>query len=242
MKIRSEELYDTLRGFKQFKKDDLIDFSCARCAACCKLYENILLKPFDIFRLSGALSLTPSAFIGEYCTVLQDPLSKLPIVKFRKASGDSEACHFLHDGRCSVHAARPTSCALYPLLRIIDPETHEAAYYLPPDMCDQKQAPIPLSEWLTSNDIEGDEAFSVLWFDWMLGAAKNIEEILSNDTALPAEAKYTFFRFLYAALYLKYDTDGDFTEQFQANRALIDEMANNLLIEALMNTAAGGDE
>ena len=242
MQVRTEELYDTLRGFKRIQETDRVDFDCARCGACCKLYENILLKPFDIFKLSKRLSLAPADFVEGYCELLQDAHSKLPVVKFRKTSGHSGTCPFLRGKKCSVYDARPTSCTLYPLIRIIDPETGGGAYYLPPDMCDKGHSPIPLSEWLGLNKIDGDEESAALWYGWMRDAAQGIAEIFSADSVLPPESKYAFFQFLFAALYLKYDTGADFTEQFNSNRELIGSMTEIYLVDVLMNTLTEGDE
>lgn len=237
MKIQADELYDTINNsFKKTKKDDSFDFCCMRCGKCCKFYKNIILTPSDIFKASKYLSLPPRDFIGRYCNIRQDFSSKLPYVKFSEPNSGDNICHFYKEGKCSIHKAKPASCALYPAGRIFDPESGGLTYFIQPPECGEAQAPeqskpaVSLLDWLDLHGIAGEEKFTVKWHEWLLNTAGKAAAILSDDIKYPAEAKDTFYSFLCVMIYFKYDTNSDFMPQFVQNCEETDGVTEMLLM------------
>ena len=98
--------------------DDTFQFRCNQCGECCRHRENILISPFDLFRLTRYLNMKPTEFVDRYCTTYIGQNSRLPVVIF-KAVGEEQICPMLQDNHCSVHVAKPTICALYPLGRAV---------------------------------------------------------------------------------------------------------------------------
>ena len=43
--------------------DDTFQFHCNQCGECCKHREDILISPFDLFRLTRYLNMKPTEFV-----------------------------------------------------------------------------------------------------------------------------------------------------------------------------------
>ena len=111
-------------------RKDTFEFACVQCGECCRNREDILLNPFDVFRLCKALKMTVTEFFKKYCDLYTGETSKLPlaIIKFRPVYqfgtdnvigtrcpflGQKDGLHF-----CRVHKDKPFVCFSYPLGRI----------------------------------------------------------------------------------------------------------------------------
>ena len=111
-------------------RKDTFEFACVQCGECCRNRQDILLNPFDIFRLCKGKQMTVSEFFKKYCELYPGESSKLPlaIIKFRPVYefgtdkvigtrcpflGQKEGLHF-----CRVHNDKPFVCFSYPLGRI----------------------------------------------------------------------------------------------------------------------------
>ncbi len=108
-------------------------FDCVQCGECCRNRGDILLNPFDVFRLCRKLNIEPEAFINKYCERYAGYSSKLPLIRidFRPVYGlgdtvEGMRCPFLSNRGglyyCRVHDSKPFVCFSYPLGRMMDPE------------------------------------------------------------------------------------------------------------------------
>jgi Fe-S-cluster containining protein len=86
--------------------DDTFDFKCTKCGKCCKNRDDLILTPYDIFRLAKHLQIRPRKVIRKYCEVYIGANSRLPIVRMLPRASDG-ACPFLRRKKCSVHEAKP---------------------------------------------------------------------------------------------------------------------------------------
>lgn len=77
------------------------------CTACCEVDGFVYLAPADLPRAAAFLKLTPAEFERTYVYRTRHR------VRLRKP-GDGRQCHFLRDGGCSIHPAKPTQCRLFP--------------------------------------------------------------------------------------------------------------------------------
>lgn len=84
-------------------------YSCRRCLICCR-FKTIQLNPYEIARLASNRGLSTTLFIERFTTNSGTFLQ----------SKQDGTCIFLDAGGCSVHAARPLVCRLYPLGRHVD--------------------------------------------------------------------------------------------------------------------------
>lgn len=123
------------------KRKDTFNFDCVRCGECCRNRTDILLNPFDFFRLCRAKKISPKDFITKYCVLYVGHSSFLPLIRvdFRPVydvGGENvigTRCPFL--GRkgelfhCRVNDAKPFVCFAYPLGRH-EKDTGEIEYVL----------------------------------------------------------------------------------------------------------------
>lgn len=105
-------------------------FSCGpevRCFnACCRDLSQFL-TPYDILRLKSGLGLRSTEFLDRYTVTHIGPGSGLPVVCLRQEQTDDLRCPFVSPEGCQVYADRPSSCRIYPLVRMAgrSPETGE---------------------------------------------------------------------------------------------------------------------
>ena len=110
---------------------DGLNFSCQRCGACCRGFEEgeVYLYMEDIVKLARHLGLKGKAglrkFAKKYLKVISDSFfwrepgeKRGRTYKYKtlgfKFTGSDEHCHFLQDNLCSVHEARPFQCRCFP--------------------------------------------------------------------------------------------------------------------------------
>ncbi len=86
---------------------DGLRFQCVPgCTACCEQKGNVYLSEADILKAARFLKMEPQDFERKYIyrTRHQIRLRKPP----------EASCHFLAQGRCTIHPAKPTQCRLFP--------------------------------------------------------------------------------------------------------------------------------
>jgi len=76
------------------------------CTECCRQQGFVYLTEADLARAAGFLMMTPAAFERKYVYRTRNRL-RLRVPR------DSQ-CHFLLDGGCSIHPAKPTQCRIFP--------------------------------------------------------------------------------------------------------------------------------
>ena len=95
-------------------------FKCRQCGACCRhVKESVPLEPMDAFYLAKYLRSQgePVTCVDDVLVQYADPvlLDKSGFSIFMlKTTGSDDACIFLKDGRCAIHAAKPKACRIYP--------------------------------------------------------------------------------------------------------------------------------
>lgn len=91
---------------------DSVAASCQRGGHCCR-DVHVPLTPFDVLRLARALSITTTEVLTEVATLTEQ--GTIEVI------GDP-VCPFLNGDDCSVYAARPDSCRMYPFWRVVTGE------------------------------------------------------------------------------------------------------------------------
>lgn len=122
---------------RELRDDDTFCFSCTpdkECFTACCHDLNLVLMPYDIFRLKHRLGITSQEFLDRYTSVHVGQGSGLPVVMLQM-EGPYLKCPFLEEGKgCSVYEDRPGACRTYPLARIAarskDREGVDEFYYL----------------------------------------------------------------------------------------------------------------
>ena len=147
---------------------------CKGCSACCMgMGDTVVLDPLDIYRLATYLDVTFENLLSSKVDLgVVDGI----ILPHLNMSGVEEKCGFLDkDGRCSVHAARPGICRLFPLGRIYEDGSFK--YFLQVHECPKEnKTKVKVKQWLGVPEIKDYEQFVCDWH-YML---KGLESILES--------------------------------------------------------------
>lgn len=213
-------------------------FHCTMCGECCINREDILLNAFDVFRMSKALHLTPEEFCKRYCDIYPGAESRLVVVRLNPV-GDLKICPLLKGKKCMVHEAKPTVCALFPLGRGIinkqgdDPDKVVGAdikYIFTDPGCGDKAEIHTVREWLSSFGIPVDDPFFVKWQKITVKLSQFLREA---EKTLDEKKMFKLWDCVYIYLYVKYDMERDFSEQFEEN---------TLMLTMIMEVVKGEDD
>lgn len=212
-------------NFDQMKigPDEPFKFNCTMCGRCCRNREDILLNPKDVYNLAKELYMEPYAVIERYCEVYVGHDSRLPIVRLVPV-GPYKICPLLRGNRCTIHSAKPTVCATFPIGRAIQIPTDKAAtakfstdeiqYILQPVTCGDKRKTHTVREWFGSFNIPLNDQFFV---DWQACICRISLAIRKVEKIFPESVMWQVFNHIYTMLYLSYKTDEDFKAQFDRN-------------------------
>jgi hypothetical protein len=82
-------------------------FACQPgCTACCSVKGYVYLTEGDLCRAAEFLGMRPGAFERKYVYRTRH------LLRLRKPPASQ--CHFLENGGCSLHPAKPTQCRAFP--------------------------------------------------------------------------------------------------------------------------------
>ena len=110
------------------------DLVCAGCGDCCRNRRDLVLSGYDLYRIARRLGLPPRLTADAFCKQEFAPQTLLPAVVLRPNARTGN-CPFFEADACTIHAARPLACALYPLGQAIDPATAAMEYYVQLPLC-----------------------------------------------------------------------------------------------------------
>lgn len=217
----------------QIGVDEPFAFHCTMCGKCCIHREDILLNPQDVYNLSRELKLTPEQMIEQYCEFYIGSDSRLPIVRL-KPRGEIRRCPLLKDHKCSVHKAKPTVCAMFPIGRgimmdrnqVTSPDVSRTAiqYIFTKPGCGDDSETHTVREWLGSFGIPIEDAFFIKWNRVIISLGMKLSKW---EKKLGEKAMSLIWSGLFQMVYLQYDINRDFDPQFEANcRAVENLMAD----------------
>lgn len=104
---------------RELELDDTLKFGCKCCGSCCSGRNDIIMTPYDIYRISKATNKEPLDVIHEYCNITLGANSCLPIITLK--SDERNLCPFLkydlsqNRFGCSINTLKPGSCILHPI-------------------------------------------------------------------------------------------------------------------------------
>ena len=202
-------------------KEESFRFHCTACGKCCINREDILLNPYDLYRIAKALNKKPYDVLLEYCDSYIGESSKMVIVRI-KLQGTIKVCPFLKGVKCSIHTSKPTVCALFPLGRSLQSEGSdhpsvmqaEVKYIFQNPPCGDASEIHTVREWLGYCDYIGDEEYFKTWMQLTIDCvtmARNLEKVCSE------KCLNAFYVAILRVVYLHYAIDEPFMPQFLKN-------------------------
>ena len=202
------------------QREELIDFRCVRCGACCKhIRLCVLLSSYDVFVLAKYFMSAVGAdnAIAHVCENYTDTvmLTELYPILTLRTQGEEDACIFLSENQCSVHAARPRVCRLYPLAAEPVFEDTMFQYHLCTDQPHHfKDGMIRVKEWVRNNFRTKEQATVIQELKHTVMIHKALEKASpdSINRMLPVMIYY---------LYFNYDLYKPFFEQYERNCAWV---------------------
>ena len=197
---------------QQIEKDGKFCFTCTACGKCCKNRDDIILNPFDLYRMAKHLHMKIEDVAAKYCAYCVGKNSRLPILYVDMKGGD---CPFLKDGKCIIHGAKPGVCELYPLGRIWSSDGDKISYFLQPVDCGLKEGEHTAEEWMSRTGIEESEKAFIQWQKMIVPLMEKME--------LFKTAPYMIIeitaRYLLNFMYLNYDTEKELGPQMEKHTA-----------------------
>ena len=202
---------------KPMGSEDTFRFHCTACGECCKDRNDIILTPFDLFRVSKYLQRPMNEVFRENCESYVGHESRLPVVALRMKDDAEKSCPFLKDRKCIVHEAKPTVCALFPLGRGTDFEHGRIIYFLQNLTCGLQDETHTVREWISCLDLEASEEWFMAWSKSILSLMNMMQEL---EDLVPSDVFSDLEIVLFYYLYTNYEMEEDFLPQFERNASL----------------------
>lgn len=201
--------------------DDEFEFGCRMCGKCCTNRTDIMLNPRDLFNIAKELNKRTDQILDEYCESYIGQTSRIPVFRLR-AVGYDKHCPLLDGKKCSVHKAKPTVCALFPLARAfkLEGENEKAdpkkvTYLLQESGCPANKEKHTVRQWLTDFGIPIEDQYHADWTNLITELSSSCREL---EKKLTDNEMNTVYNLVTVAVYLNYDTELDFEMQFDDNR------------------------
>ena len=210
--------------------EDTFTFDCKACGECCRDRDDILLSPYDVYRSAKCLELEPLEFFKKYCETYIGPSSGIPLIRllpkpiikslYRVPPKHNTVCPLLQtDGKCKVHKAKPTVCALFPLGRFTqtDQKTSKVSlhYYQQNGKCRARNNPKThkVKDWLADFDLSDSEEAFLVWSDFTSYACMEIQKFKKMSDRI----KQLVYNLFFGLAYMNFDLAKGFMPQFKQN-------------------------
>lgn len=205
--VSLEEISDgKLYGPNDMVKADCKD--CKGCSSCCRGMESsVILDPLDIHQMTQHLSCSFEELLnGKIELNIVDGI----ILPNLKMDGKEERCPFLNlEGRCEIHAFRPSICRLFPLGRYY--EDHGFRYFLQIHECKKEdRVKVKVRKWIDTPNLKENEKFVWNWHTFL----KQMEEVIGNNS--DEDLMKNLDLFILKTFYMRpYGQERDFYLQFE---------------------------
>lgn len=200
---------------KLYTKSDMARVGCGDCAGCCdccKEMEGLILDPWDFCMMSAYLGCTQEELMDGFTSLrLVDGIA-LPELKEDR---EKRQCLFLDGGgRCSIHAARPGICRLFPLGRLYD-EKGGFSYVLQTHECvKQNRTKVRIEKWLGIPQLGKYETYIRGWHNFCRALRAQLHTL--DEAQLR-----TLHMLILQKFYITHYDKECFYEQFEERRAQV---------------------
>ncbi|MBF0153456.1 MAG: YkgJ family cysteine cluster protein [Magnetococcales bacterium] len=204
--------------------------------ACCQNVE-IVLTPYDLYRLRRRLGLSPETFLYEYAIPASLAKGQLPVALIQM-DPETGRCPFNRPEGCSVYADRPVTCRYYPigmaLMRRQESQSGEDFYFLiKEDFCQgHKEEKIwTVQEWREDQGSDGYDEQNRSWMELIIKRRSAGDMV---QTSLPVSEMFYMAstnpeatrQFLFDSSFMKrYQVDAQTEEQIKHDDLALTEFA-----------------
>lgn len=204
-----------IKNARPLKKNEWIKFKCCGCGACCRhVKRNIPLESLDAYRLARYFREHGKTveYMDDILYQYADPVSLNECGYFiytLKTTGPEDACIFLKDNRCTIHAAKPRACRTYPLCA--EPVETGFQYHLCTERPHHFQGKtVKVKNFVNRYFTQKDQAFVNLDFRSAIPIAALLRRIPESRKK---DALLLFLRYKYS----DFDLDKPFQAQYEKN-------------------------
>lgn len=221
---------DLYRNMIKVAPCDQIHFKCIGCGACCKqVKQKVPVEALDAYRIARYLRNRGEEigcmddFLENYTEpILLDECGYFMYVL--KTTGEDDACIFLENNRCRIHAVNPRACRTYPF--VIEPDDQgDVKHLISYEKTHHFTGPVVHPKmWIKKRFTGEDRAF----INADYGRAKEVAMLLRK---IPKERLTTALMHFHYAKYGGIDLDRPFQSQYEKNMekllACLSNMSNN---------------
>ncbi|HAS73949.1 MAG TPA: YkgJ family cysteine cluster protein [Clostridiales bacterium UBA8960] len=160
-------LHDISDG-RLYDIDDLVRADtngCGGCSACCYGVGGFVeLNPYDVFKMTTATQMSFDDLLLEKLELCLKGKRHFPYLRML---GAQACCSFLsQEGRCTIHASRPSICRLFPLGRVYDNQG-DFKFILQTNACIKpKLDKIKVEKWIGIDHYAANKAFILAWHNF----------------------------------------------------------------------------
>ncbi len=149
-----------------------------------------------------------------------------------KPRGEIRRCPLLKDRKCSVHNAKPTVCALFPIGRGIAGEkgsihsltAKDIRFFLTDPGCGDDSETHTVRDWLGEFGLPVEDEFFIEWQRCLIGLSQCLQKL---EKKLGADMG-PIWSLTGSVLYLVYDMENPFEPQFRAHVGELRQMIHEL--------------
>lgn len=134
--MTKDESQEFLNSLPELKPGEKYAFACHPGVACfnaCCGDLNLMLTPYDVYRLRKELDKPSRDFLQGWCEVAAAGNAGFPMARLRMLDNAKRSCPFVRKQGCSVYPNRPGACRTYPLgraARMADDGTVVEQYFI----------------------------------------------------------------------------------------------------------------
>ncbi len=225
-------------------KNNLLDldfefrFKCRRCGKCCIHQDMITFNVRDIYNIARKKGMTMQQVVEAYTEVYIGDNSRVPIVHLL-SNGPKGACPLLENGRCSVHDCKPTTCALFPVGRVIVGEKAgepiegldklQVKYIVVNHDCGSAKKVNTIRSWLDKFGIPEHDGFFLLWNKVLMSLSMAVRKL--EEAKAPKPILNLLWNELFQALFLQYDVNQELMPQFQVTADKLLRLSEKIMKE-----------
>ncbi len=196
---------------------DRLRFHCTCCGECCRhVRQSVPVESLDAFRLTRLLREKDESIICmDDFTERYTELALLDecgyFMLMLRVAGTDDACIFLEENRCAVHAAKPRACRIYPFVAGIGDDGYPE-YLVSREKTHHFEGPaVHVKTWMKRRFTEEDRAFLQMDLDSAPDIARLMRRIPETRRQ---QAMLLFWRYKYS--------------DFNLNQPFLDQYAKNL--------------